>query len=78
MSTVSEQVSELGLEMLLRALGEFSRVVYHGTSLVGGVAGETLGAVGKGTGAVSKALLIKVIEDVKPSGRNRRNYYPHN
>ena len=68
MSTVSEQVSELGLELLLRALGEFSRVVYHGTNLVTGIAGETLGTVGKGTGAVSKALLIKVIEEVKASG----------
>lgn len=68
MSTVSEQVSELGLELLLRALGEFSRVVYHGTLLVSGVAGETFGAAGKATGAVSKALLIKVIEEVKSSG----------
>ena len=70
MSTVSEQVSELGLELLMRALGEFSRVVYHGTYLVGGIAGETLGVVGKGTGAVSKALLIKVIEEVKSSGKD--------
>ena len=70
MSTVSEQVSELGLELLMRALGEFSRVVYHGTYLVTGLAGETIGAVGKGTGAVSKALLIKVIEEVKSSGKD--------
>lgn len=70
MSTVSEQVSELGLELLMRALGEFSRVVYHGTYLVGGIAGETLGVVSKGTGAVSKALLIKVIEEVKSSGKD--------
>ena len=70
MTTVSEQVSELGLELLLRALGEFSRVVQHGTLLVTGVAGETFGAVGKATGAVSKALLIKVIEEVKSSGDN--------
>ena len=70
MSTVSEQVSELGLELLLRALGEFSRVVYHGTSLVSGVAGETIGAAGKGAGALSKALLIKVIEEVKSSGND--------
>ncbi len=69
MTTVSEQVSELGVELLLRALGEFSRVVYHGTRLVQGVTGETIGTLGKSTGAVSKALLIKIINEVKESGK---------
>lgn len=56
MTTLSEQISELSAELLLRAAGELSQIAYNAASFVRDVGGDA--------GAVARAQLVKLINAI--------------
>ena len=57
MANLSEQISELSAELLLKAIGELSQLGYQTARIVGDV--------GKDAGIITRSLLIKLINNLK-------------